>query len=172
MGVFMSQQFVKVPVNLIKDKNINDSTFRIYCLIKSFADFSTGDNCFPSSKTIADLAGKCRKTVTSAIRSLKLMGYINVQSGGIGVSNRYSFTDAVREQLVTHGEYPVTHDVSNQIPTPCATGYSLPRTNYQEPITNVQTFSPNPVSVRDIMLSSWRMAVTGLGTTAMAVASA
>lgn len=131
----MSEKFVKVPISLIKDKNVSDSAVRIYCLIRSFADWETGDNCFPSGNTIAGLAGRCRKTVTSAVSSLKSMGYINVESGGFGVSNRYTFTAAVREQLVTHREYPATHDVSNQLPTPCVTGYALPRDIYQESFT-------------------------------------
>ncbi len=56
---------------------IDDPTaFAVYVAIKRFGDWNTGENCYPSAKTIAQVAKVSRTLVFRKLRLLELNGWI------------------------------------------------------------------------------------------------
>lgn len=67
-----------LPNQILLDSRLHASSIKVYALL-SAASFSTKFTCFYSQKLLAYLGDLSVKTISRAIKELKLAGYINVQ---------------------------------------------------------------------------------------------
>lgn len=71
-------QFLKLPYELITDKNITANEFRIYTYLLSL--YNNKKNCsYPSLEVISEKLGICLTTVKKSIKRLAELGYINIE---------------------------------------------------------------------------------------------
>lgn len=71
-------QFLKLPYELITDKNITANEFRIYTYLLSL--YNNKKNCsYPSLEVISEKLGICLTTVKKSIKKLAELGYIKIE---------------------------------------------------------------------------------------------
>ena len=71
-------QFLKMPYELITDKNITANEFRIYTYLLSL--YNNKKNCsYPSLEVISEKLGIFLTTVKKSIKRLAELGYINIE---------------------------------------------------------------------------------------------
>lgn len=78
--------------------------FVVYVALCSFANWTTGEDCFPSAQAIADRAQVTRNTVFKKLKVLERDGWIrriSRRSGGHQTSNLYEFPARVVESRVS-----------------------------------------------------------------------
>jgi hypothetical protein len=106
----MSDRFVKVPLEKISDERISDSEFRLWCAIRSFGNFDTGMNCFPSLDSISERSGgKSRSSVIRGIKGLVDKCLLSMERGVKGRSNAYFFAQPPMVSFLTPTRCQIRH---------------------------------------------------------------
>ena len=108
-------QFLKVPYELIEDKNITANEFRIYTFLMS--RYNSEKECsYPSLEVIADKIGISTRTIIRSIKNLVKLKYLKVtkKTGLYGIYNEYS----EMKYLVTNKEENKVPNLEIKIPKP------------------------------------------------------
>ena len=79
-----NRQFCQVGHDLIYARDLSRVEKLVCILLISF-----GQPAFPSMRLLAELTQSCESVVRSALKNLELKGYIRVDRGHKGKSNRY-----------------------------------------------------------------------------------
>lgn len=137
------QNYIKIEDWLVRSEEISNTELRVFMTLATYADKSTGDNCYPSQSTIAKAVGKTRETVNRALGRLEKLGFIEVARTKKG--NKYKilkgavFCDVMP---TSHGDADVTTDVM-----PTSHHHVMPTSHnhkpiYHKPNTNISPCSP------------------------------
>lgn len=108
-------QFLKVPYELIEDKNITANEFRIYTFLMS--RYNSEKECsYPSLEVIADKIGISTRTIIRSIKNLVKLKYLKVtkKTGLYGIYNEYS----EMKYLVPNKEENKVPNLEIKIPKP------------------------------------------------------
>ncbi|MFZ3301392.1 MAG: helix-turn-helix domain-containing protein [Microgenomates group bacterium] len=106
----LHKNFTQIPNEIILDKSLPDSEFRMYVLLKSYK-YGDNGNVFPSQATLARARGKSRESVNKQIQSLRNKGYIDYKRRGYSQSNLYHFI--CEENFTTNENKSYHHKLQN-----------------------------------------------------------
>ena len=65
-------------LNILKDKRVSDSDYRVYCCLTSYMNKESGI-CYPRHATISKAIGKSRTSIYRSILHLAKLGYVTVK---------------------------------------------------------------------------------------------
>lgn len=143
------RKFVSID-NIVLEQyltKISPTSFSLYCLLKKFADFTTGE-CYPRIDTLAVLLGAGRRTIDRCLSELCGVKLLEKESGREkGTANRYTIVDVnpIHDPNLTcgtdYGASPMAQgcdifDVGG------ASSVSHPNKEEREPINNNHLTNP------------------------------
>lgn len=142
-------KFLRVSRSLIDDSNLTPAEMRLLLKIASYADYTTGDNCYPPQRAIAAHLGIGERTVNRYVARLEVKGYISIERTRQG--NKYIILKGVvfcdTPELAQHDK----NGVSNNPNTPELAYRDTPELagaykEDQEPIYQENKKPPNPLT--------------------------
>jgi len=149
--------FVKLPFPVMVDDKLSGTDVRIYCAIKSFADFKSETNCFPSIEKIASRSNTSTRTVNRSLSTLTENGHLIYEQGHKGRANTYQFTDYATPMSYTKSNYttPASYTTDTGVAT-IATSVS----HHQETYTEKQDQDCKAIALRDGLTINGKTAVS------------
>ena len=135
--------------------------FTVYCVIKSYANYATGDS-YPSVETISNCAGISLEKCGQSIKQLEKMGYIKVEK--IGRNNHYKAVERVgirdtqsNSETVAQWEYApnlmqhAISEIKNMLNSGSFEGQRI--VNIEKLVVNVNSGSGNQININGEILS-------------------
>lgn len=93
--------FVMVTRAVIEDKSLKASDKSLYSVLCLYADNKTSD-CYPSKRTLMEVAGMSDKAFRNSLQTLEEKGYIEIikryDENGRQLSNRYILLDVRQDR--------------------------------------------------------------------------
>ena len=97
---YTKQQFVQLPVNLIKSDALKPLDLFIYLIIRSYMNNKT-KKCFPSMDTLVENAQTSKPTIIKSINLLETNNFIKVERS-VGKNNTYCFPNHDRFEIFSY----------------------------------------------------------------------
>lgn len=74
----MNNEFLKIPISILEDENLNSEQKIILSIIKQFCDYSKTGKATIQSKYFERMLNTTRKTIYKQTHNLQDMGYIKI----------------------------------------------------------------------------------------------